>query len=157
MIAGESVFNSVAGFTLYEAFLSVHHNYQGLVGRLLWIVAETAFSIFMGYGSGLVISLLLKLAQKRQAHAKEIYGAVHEDSEVIRNEAGRSDAKGSAVGLIFLFPWIAYLISEAMNLTGMITIFCCGISLGQYGMRNLDPPERKVAWKLTLSLQIGSL
>lgn len=144
IIAGESVFNSIAGFTLYEAFLSVHHNYQGLISRFFWIITETFLSVVIGYASGLGVSLVLKLSLKRQALNQGIVQIEVKSVEDIRNEAGRSSGSSSGVGLIFLFPWIAYLVAEVFNLTGMITIFCCGIALGQYGMRNLNPPERKV-------------
>jgi NhaP-type Na+/H+ or K+/H+ antiporter len=144
MMVGESTFNGVSSFTLFQAFLSVHHNYQGLISRIFWIIFETFISIMLGYSFGLVVSLFCKLGLKRHilmapTHVEQIEGSNQGSDKEAKYSQGNAE-----IGMLILFPWISYLIAEALNLTGMITIFFCGVAIGQFALRNLRTPDRVV-------------
>lgn len=143
-MVGESTFNGISSFTLFEAFLSVHHNHQGLFSRILWVIFETFISLILGYSIGLIVSLFCKLGLKRhnllsKTHVEHIEGGDLEKEKQPKHSQGSAE-----IGMLILFPWISYLISEALNLTGMVTIFFCGVAIGQFALKNLRTPDRVV-------------
>jgi NhaP-type Na+/H+ or K+/H+ antiporter len=99
----------------------------------------------LGYGIGLMVSLFCKLGLKRhiqinKTHAEHLSGS----SEATEKQSQYSQGN-SEIGMLILFPWISYLLAEAMNLTSMITVFSCGVAIGQFGLKNLRTPDRVVS------------
>jgi sodium/hydrogen exchanger 8 len=86
-------------------------------------------SIVLGYASGLVVALISKHGLKKYIHR-------------VNQEGAAAKSQSSEFGVMILVPWISYLIAEALNLTPMITIFFCGVSLGQYAIRNISRADR---------------
>ena len=132
---GESTINAIVSLTSFEAFLSVHHRFQSLSGRLVWIFVESFLSILLGYATGLVAALVCKYKHQARASAPQPDCTAAEPGAL-------GDAEASSIstefGAIILFPWISYLTSEALSLTPMMSIYACSISLGQFALKNLS-------------------
>jgi hypothetical protein len=57
--------------------------------------------------------------------------------------------------VVALFPWIAYMLAEALELVGIVSILFCGIVMGHYTKRNLSEGGRALssgAFALTAQL-----
>ena len=47
--------------------------------------------------------------------------------------------------VVALFPWIAYMLAEALELVGIVSILFCGIVMGHYTKRNLSEGGRALS------------
>jgi NhaP-type Na+/H+ or K+/H+ antiporter len=130
--------NDVIGYTSYESFLDIHlltdstHKMTKTLGVILWI----GIAIAMGYGIGLLTALLCKYT-----------GANHQDNRAELNDSIRdidNTLYSTDFAVMFLAPWIAYLLAETLDISAILTIFFCGLSLGQYAIYNLSPGCRHV-------------
>lgn len=45
---------------------------------------------------------------------------------------------------MFIIPWVSYLIAEALEFSGIVSIIFCGISMARYAIPNLSKSGRKV-------------
>ena len=144
-MVGESTFNAAASFTVFEAILSVHHRYQGLVGRLFWIVFETALSVILGYAAGLFVAFMFKQAVKRRVNERLNMQMGGESQPT--NKPSQSE-----LGTMLLVPWISYLLAEALNLTPILTVFACGLSIGQFAILNLTAADCRFAVRVNVTI-----
>lgn len=149
IVYGESMLNDVIGYTSFQTLLDIHlqpetRSILAIFSTLFWIF----ISIVLGYSIGLATALLCKLLSTDDAN----------ESERADNAAAVVDPRSSqAVDLenhlystdfavMFLSPWIAYLIAEAFDLSAILTIFFCGLSLGHYAIHNLSAECRQVIY-----------
>lgn len=122
--------NDVIGFTSYQTFLDVHllpessHTWTKILAILFWI----GMSVVLGYSVGLVTALLCKFTSESEKSSSQT-GKKQEISNTLYSVD---------FGIMFLSPWIAYLIAEVFDMSAILTIFFCGLSLGQYAMPNLN-------------------
>jgi NhaP-type Na+/H+ or K+/H+ antiporter len=91
----------------------------------------------MGYTIGLITALLCRFTSS-SAQEQEV-----DFTEPIRDIDNTLYSTDFAV--MFLAPWIAYLLAEVFDISAILTIFFCGLSLGQYAIYNLSPGCRQVA------------
>jgi NhaP-type Na+/H+ or K+/H+ antiporter len=47
--------------------------------------------------------------------------------------------------VVVLFPWIAYMLAEALELVGIVSVLFCGIVMGHYTKRNLSEGGRALS------------
>jgi NhaP-type Na+/H+ or K+/H+ antiporter len=47
--------------------------------------------------------------------------------------------------VVVLFPWIAYMLAEALELVGIVSVLFCGIVMGHYTKRNLSDGGRALS------------
>ena len=128
IVYGESMLNDVIGYTTFQALIDKNLTEGGtqtttkILLELFWI----GMSVLLGYGIGLLVALLCRIGGDNE---------VRNDSSVnIDNTLYSTD-----FGVMFLSPWIAYLIAETFDLSAILTIFFCGLALGQYAIHNLSP------------------
>jgi NhaP-type Na+/H+ or K+/H+ antiporter len=130
--------NDVIGYTSYESFLDIHlltesaHKISKVFSVLMWI----GIAIAMGYLIGLLTALLCKYT-----------GTSGQDNGADMNESMRdidNTLYSTDFAVMFLAPWIAYLLAETLDMSAILTIFFCGLSLGQYAIHNLSPGCRQV-------------
>lgn len=56
----------------------------------------------------------------------------------------KSDAVANfEISLLLLLPWITYLISEALEMSGIVSIMFCGISMARYTMPHINENAKK--------------
>ena len=53
---------------------------------------------------------------------------------------------------MLLIPWVSYLIAEALQLSGIVSIIFCGISMARYALPNLSVNGRKSLLRIYNSL-----
>ena len=53
---------------------------------------------------------------------------------------------------MLLIPWVSYLIAEALQLSGIVSIIFCGISMARYALPNLSANGRKSLLRIYNSL-----
>jgi NhaP-type Na+/H+ or K+/H+ antiporter len=83
--------------------------------------------------------------------AENVYRASHSSSSF------DAKIKGATLeaSVVALFPWIAYMLAEALELVGIVSILFCGIVMGHYTKRNLSEGGRALssgAFALTAQL-----
>ena len=127
--------NDVIGYTSFQALLDIHllPTAPSVLPRLLSIVFWITMSVVLGYGIGLLTALLCK------------YTGNHGEPEDDRDSEIDRTLYSTDFAVMFLSPWIAYLIAEAFDMSAILTIFFCGLSLGQYAIYNLSQGCRQVA------------
>lgn len=130
--------NDVIGYTSYESFLDIHlltdsaHKWSKVFSVLMWI----GIAIAMGYIVGLITALLCKYTGTSNPEgAADINDSIRD----IDNTLYSTD-----FAVMFLAPWIAYLLAETFDMSAILTIFFCGLSLGHYAIHNLSPGCRQV-------------
>ena len=120
LIFGESIFNDAVAIVLYQTVLRVHENGEsageilGSVGLFFLIFLG---SCFIGNFTGMLISYILKTVQLKQKLNFE-------------------------VSTVIFGPWISYLLSEALHLSGIVSILFCGIAMARYTYPNLSEISR---------------
>lgn len=135
--------NDVIGYTSYESFLDIHllpdsaQKLTKILSVFLWI----AIAIVLGYSIGLITALLCRFTSNS---SEEQTSDISESIRDIDNTLYSTD-----FAVMFLAPWIAYLLAEAFDISAILTIFFCGLSLGQYAIYNLSPSCRQVINRMT--------
>lgn len=133
--------NDVIGYTSFESFLDIHllpdsaQRITKIFSVLLWIV----IAICMGYAIGLLTALLCRFTS---SNSEEQDADSSETNRDIDNTLYSTD-----FAVMFLAPWIAYLLAEVFDISAILTIFFCGLSLGQYAIYNLSPGCRQVIFE----------
>ena len=105
IIFGESVFNDAAAIVLYATILKIDRgtpDFGTIISSFFTCVWIFFGSILIGSSIGMLVSFLLK-------------------SVSLKN---RRNFEASAV---IFGPWITYLVSEACDLSGIVSILFCGI------------------------------
>lgn len=135
--------NDVIGYTSFQALLDIHllSSAPAVIPRLLSIVFWIMMSVVLGYGIGLLTALLCKYT-----------GNLDESDDVKDRDIDRT-LYSTDFAVMFLSPWIAYLIAETFDMSAILTIFFCGLSLGQYAIFNLSPGCRQVAYNDAVHVQ----
>jgi len=132
VIFGESILNDAISIALYKTITIITRtNYDGS-----WFSPVTNFLfLFLGsVGLGFLIGLFCSIM------VKTYFGNPQPGQET------------TEVTLMILIPWIAYLIGEAFNLSGIVTILFCGIAMTKYALPNLSKTGRVLTKKLYQAL-----
>jgi NhaP-type Na+/H+ or K+/H+ antiporter len=92
-------------------------------GDIAWTLTKFAFisifSVLIGVGFGLISSFICKNVPTLKIHpAREVF-------------------------LILLVAYLAYVVSEMLFLSGIMTIFCCGMTMSYYTLYNMSSKSRK--------------
>ena len=45
--------------------------------------------------------------------------------------------------IILIVPWVSYLIAQGLEMSGIVSIIFCGISMARYAIPNLSPSGKK--------------
>ncbi len=119
LVFGESVMNDAVSIVLFHAFLHQHALHEEfttstLFSTLLTFSFVSVSSIFVGVAIGLSCSFLFKHSSIRLYPKFEIT-------------------------LLFLFAYGSYAFSESIQLSGIMSIFFCGLVLSHYNSQNLSP------------------
>jgi NhaP-type Na+/H+ or K+/H+ antiporter len=122
----------VLGFSLFDLFLSLHTAQAAPPRKLLDTLLSLALSTVLGYLTGLLVALLVK---------PPYLPALLQAQRLQRHQANSR----SHIGYFLLLPWTAYLIAESLNLSGIVAIFCCGMSLSQFAVHNITGDTQRVS------------
>lgn len=118
LVFGESVLNDAVAIVLFRVFSTYYHEEESLDHDevppvILEFIVVSCGSVVVGVIIGLLCSFLFKHTQIRQYPTYEI-------------------------GLLFLFAYGSYALAEAVELSGIMALFFCGIVLAHYNSYNLS-------------------
>jgi len=126
LVFGESIFNDAVTISLYRAIIEIENSdsaetsYLASAGKFLVIFSG---SFLVGAGVALIVSYLLrKLSDMQQ----------------------RVDLEAAAV---IFGPWVSYLLSEALSMSGIVSILFCGIFMARYTHPNLSETAQGMVGK----------
>ena len=61
---------------------------------------------------------------------------------VFKNLQGIDKQPVREIFLLMLFAYVSYITSEICGFSGVITLFCCGLTMSYYAYENLSPDSR---------------
>lgn len=128
--------NDVIGYSSFTASVGMQDlaKSESILARFFDQIYGICLSVLLGYCIGLLTALLCKFTG----------GSTGETSRASGGEV-ESSLYSTDFGVMFLSPWIAYLLAEVFQMSGIVTIFFCGVSLGQYAIYNLSSECRDVS------------
>lgn len=121
LVFGEGVMNDATSVVLFNAIQSLNLSeintieILSLVGKFLYLFLT---STFLGIFVGLVSAFLIK----------KLY--------VGRHSTDREFA------IMVLMPYLSYMVAELLNLSGILTVFFCGILMSHYTWHNVTESSR---------------
>ncbi|ORY36452.1 hypothetical protein BCR33DRAFT_721979 [Rhizoclosmatium globosum] len=131
IIFGESALNDAVAIILYRFFTGLADPKMKLgIGPFITSVFASAAVFFGSFLVGIFVALLFAKITK---HVNLEQGSVYE------------------MTMLILFAYISYLLADVLQLTGIISIFFCGIAMAHYAAGNLSEDARKAS-KVTLRL-----
>ena len=168
VVFGESVMNDAVAVVLYRAMYALESG-GGFTPSGVVHAAWAFFVVFLGSTAvGVGIGLASALFFKRVKLAEPASG--NGDANGDANGDGNGDANGNSgstnidpdrkrrdrsmsaeeavrgatleASVVALFPWIAYMLAEALELVGIVSILFCGVVMGHYTRRNLSEGGR---------------
>jgi solute carrier family 9 (sodium/hydrogen exchanger), member 8 len=125
LVFGESVLNDAVAIVLFKTFKSFYESGEEFSSRTIPVIMVSFTvcslgSVVVGVLIGLVCSYLCKHTKMRQYPEYEI-------------------------SILFLFAYGSYSFCEAVELSGIMSLFFCGIVLSQYNSHNLSPTSQITA------------
>lgn len=136
LVFGESVLNDAVAIVLFKTFMSFYEKGAEFSGQMVLTMlfnftAVSLGSVVVGALTGLGCSYLCKHTHLKQYPEYEI-------------------------SILFLFAYGSYSFSEAMSLSGIMSLFFCGMFLSHYNSYNLSPTSQITAHNIFKSLAVLS-
>jgi solute carrier family 9 (sodium/hydrogen exchanger), member 8 len=136
LVFGESVLNDAVAIVLFKTFTQFYESGAQFSGQtvltiLLNFSIVSLGSVFIGIATGLCCSYLCKHTSLKNYPEYEI-------------------------SILFLFAYGSYSFSEALNFSGIMSLFFCGIFLSHYNSYNLSPTSQITAHNIFKSLAVLS-
>ena len=148
IIFGESVLNDAVSIVLYKIFNN-YSNTQIIISfeSHFFDVIGQFFAIFIGsFLIGLIIALSAS-AILRHFVNKQKHKLNDNDEEIIYlNEYRHNEIESTICGelpplefaIIILFSYLSYNLGEVLSLSGIVSVFSCGICISHYAWYNLS-------------------
>jgi len=136
LVFGESVLNDAVAIVLFKTFMAFYDSGEAFSSKTIPVVMinfalVSLGSVFVGVLIALICCYLCKHTQMRKYPEYEI-------------------------SMLFLFAYGSYSFSEALQLSGIMSLFFCGIVLSHYNTHNLSPTSSVTAQYLFKSLAVLS-
>eukprot|EP00914_Ancora_sagittata_P014887 GHVO01029234.1.p2 GENE.GHVO01029234.1~~GHVO01029234.1.p2 ORF type:complete len:612 (-),score=101.56 GHVO01029234.1:4052-5626(-) len=113
LVSGESLLNDAVSIVLYRAIANQHVTNVWM--SLATFASTFFFSFSIGIGTGLVSALIYKYMSFNK-----------EENQTLE------------IGIMLLFAWLSYLISDGASQSGIVSILFCGITMAKYTYPNLS-------------------
>lgn len=117
ILFGEGVINDAVSIVLFRAVLTLGQDELDsvIVIELLWkFVYMCSMSVLVGCSVGLLCAWLLKRVPRMSEHPER------------------------ETALITLLGYLSYFLAEVTDLSGIMTIFCCGVTMARYAWHNIS-------------------
>ena len=129
LVFGESVLNDAVAIVLFHTLMGFHGaerlDLHAVTSGIGFFAVTFLGSIAIGVGVALGSALLFK-----------------------RGHFQSSSAAATERALITLLPWLAYMLAEGLQLSGVVAILFAGIANAHYTVRNLTPRTRRFSLQL---------
>jgi NhaP-type Na+/H+ or K+/H+ antiporter len=134
LIFGESALNDAVSIILFRFFTGLGTNSENLGPSTFILSVIASFGVFIGslLVGGFVGLGFAKLTKHVWISGYE--GAIYE------------------MLMLVIFAYSSYLLAEILNLTGIISIFFCGIAMAHYGHSNLTKLTQRTLKVISYSL-----
>lgn len=123
---GEGIFNDATSIVLLRSVQKIHSFAQMNMSTVTSIVGNFvrlfALSLLLGFGIGLLSALVLK-----------------------RSFSGNRHSTDKEVSVFFLLGLSSYLLAERLNLSGIFSVFFCGLTQSHYAWYNLSASAKVVS------------
>ncbi len=116
ILFGEGVLNDAVSIVLFRTVESVGDSFGVFEGfELVWsFMYVLVISITLGMGFGLLCSILIKRTPNINKHPER------------------------ETTLVIMMGYLAYVVSELLDFSGIMTIFICGVTMNHYAWYNLS-------------------
>ncbi|KAJ1436630.1 Cation/H+ exchanger [Ochromonadaceae sp. CCMP2298] len=136
LVFGESVLNDAVAIVLFKTFLASYESEQSFSSDTIPLILKnftlvSLGSVAVGVFIALACSYLCKNTQMRLYPEYEI-------------------------SMLFLFAYGSYSFSEALGLSGIMSLFFCALVLSHYNSHNLSPTSQITAHNIFKSLAVLS-
>jgi sodium/hydrogen exchanger 8 len=112
IVFGESVLNDAVGFILFRA--SEHYHKGEILQTFTVFFIVTFGSIFLGIAVALVLSIILRFINiSRYPPLETIF--------------------------MIMFSYMSYVLADSLELSGILSVFFCGVVFNHYGSYSLSP------------------
>jgi len=130
LILGESILNDAISVLLYRTIASATEaGVEINISSFIWNFCFLFFaSVILGFIVGIGCALILKFN-----FANAEYSNTQENTET---------------SMMIFVPWVSYLVGEGLELSGIVCIMFCGISMAKYALPNLSEPGKRLTRKL---------
>ncbi|XRB17000.1 sodium/hydrogen exchanger [Pseudoscourfieldia marina] len=128
LVFGESVLNDAVAIVLYRSLLkfkTAEVSFGACIEALGMFATIFAGSWFIGTATALGSALFFKYGSFRASPSDE-HGSILEAS------------------MLLSWPYMAYMLAEGLELSGIVAILFCGITMSHYTVHNLSQHARKV-------------
>merc|ERR1712226_94901 len=128
MVFGESVLNDAVAIVLYRTlmqFKCVEFTTSSMVGAVILFCEIFFFSFVIGVFMGLLSAFVFKAL----------------DQKGLQDHHGHHFMEAC---LTITFPWIAYFLAEAAELSGIVAILFAGITMAHYTIENMSPKAQSL-------------
>ena len=132
LVFGESVLNDAVAIVLYRtvlAFFSSPVTSRSVLAAVLTFCIIFVGSLIIGTGVGLASAILFKHNPMGSS-----------------SDGGDHHVVASEVGMLVLFPYAAYMLSEGLGLSGIVSILFCGIVMAYYTTQNLSRRTKEASF-----------
>ncbi|KNC47072.1 sodium/hydrogen exchanger 6 [Thecamonas trahens ATCC 50062] len=122
IVLGESVFNDAVAIVLHTTTLTFLHSSlsaASVVAAILFFLGVFIGSVCIGLGAGLLTSYILKVTRLRDHPYLE-------------------------QSFLMAMAYAAYFLAQGLDLSGIVTILFCGVTMAHYAYANLRPSSRKI-------------
>lgn len=129
LVFGESVLNDAVAISLFRTLMSFEKApaTAGSIAKGAGLFAATFLgSMLIGIGIGVLSALLFKHVKMR------------------RQRTGLEAEKS----LLTVTPLVAYMLSEGLQLSGVVAILFCGVTMGRYAFHNVSSSSRNFVHQL---------
>eukprot|EP00742_Colponemidia_sp_Colp-10_P000553 GILJ01000603.1.p1 GENE.GILJ01000603.1~~GILJ01000603.1.p1 ORF type:complete len:564 (+),score=99.37 GILJ01000603.1:42-1694(+) len=132
-IFGESIFNDAVSIVLFKVFMKMNTQMKadgsGLSAfAIFWAFLTFCWIFIMSTVVGALVACLCAWVTKKL----DLRDGEHELTES---------------AFVILMPWVAYLLSEAAGLSGIVAILFCGAFMGTYTYHNLSEAAQRTTVK----------
>ena len=167
LVFGEGVINDAVSIVLLRAVQANTHGEgedvrnDGVFSVLGSFVGMFVASTFVGLFFGLLSAYMMNRKARLAGHRAESFvSAVH--ASVIH---APQQSVAHQVMFVFMLAYLSYMSGEAMELSGIMTLFLTGLTMSHYTLYNLEPKAQCTTWfsiemaselaELTIFLFIG--
>jgi solute carrier family 9 (sodium/hydrogen exchanger), member 8 len=136
LIFGESALNDAVAIILYRFFTGLQADADNLGIAPFFVSMFASFGVFIGsFLVGVIVALIFAKITKH-VWISGYEGAIYE------------------MLMLIAFAYSSYLLAEILSLTGIISIFFCGIAMAHYAHSNLTKLTQRTL-KVIASLNTG--
>ena len=125
LVIGESILNDAVAIVLYNTVVSFESQTESIV----WFTLEGILAFITVFVGSVAVGLLVGVASALTFKCCVQLGSI--------------DFGAVEAGVAFLFPYVAYCLSEGLELSGIVTILFCGLTMSRYTQHNLSERGRQ--------------